>query len=119
MIEFYGVKDVYSESGVDLTLLRRNLQRTVEDRWEHNRRAAGFAWHLSRCAPPNVQRLQGIDDLPPIFHPLCLWQELTRAGVEAVIVGGQAMVIHGAAHVSFDLDVCCPHLPEPEALLRS
>ena len=34
MIEFYGVKEVYSESGIDLTLLRENLERTLEERWE-------------------------------------------------------------------------------------
>src|SRR5947209_14983172 len=36
MIEFYGGYQVYSESGVDLTLLRENLKRTVTERIEQN-----------------------------------------------------------------------------------
>src|SRR5207245_5942378 len=51
MIEFYGVKDVYSESGVDLTLLRQNLQRTIEERWENNRRAVEFCRTLDDANP--------------------------------------------------------------------
>jgi hypothetical protein len=39
MIEFYGGYQVYSESGVDLTLLRRNLKLTVTERWEQHARA--------------------------------------------------------------------------------
>ncbi len=35
-MEFYGVDPVYSESGVDLTLLRKNLALTVTQRWEKN-----------------------------------------------------------------------------------
>ena len=35
-MEFYGVDHVYSESGVDLTLLRKNLALTVTQRWEKN-----------------------------------------------------------------------------------
>lgn len=38
-IEFYGVKDVYSENGVDLTLLRERLKLTVTERWERNSQA--------------------------------------------------------------------------------
>jgi elongation factor P--beta-lysine ligase len=35
-IEFYGGYQVYSESGVDLTLLRERLKLTVTERWEQN-----------------------------------------------------------------------------------
>src|SRR6266550_1385680 len=38
MIEFYGGYEVYSESGVDLTLLRRNLQLSLEERLRNNGR---------------------------------------------------------------------------------
>jgi hypothetical protein len=38
-IEFYGHYQVYSESGIDLTLLRENRKLTVTDRWEQNLRA--------------------------------------------------------------------------------
>ena len=35
-MEFYGIDPVYSESGVDLTLLKKNLKLTVTQRWEKN-----------------------------------------------------------------------------------
>ena len=38
MIEFYGGYEVYSESGVDLTQLRRNLQLSLEERLRNNDR---------------------------------------------------------------------------------
>ena len=38
-IEFYGAYQVYSENGVDLTLLRQNLKLVVTARWEQNLRA--------------------------------------------------------------------------------
>jgi len=42
VIEFYGGYEVYSESGIDLTLLRENLKLTVTERWERNAAAAEF-----------------------------------------------------------------------------
>lgn len=36
---FYGSGIVHSESGVDLSLLRHNLNLTVTERWEQNRQA--------------------------------------------------------------------------------
>jgi len=36
MIKFYGDYEVYSESGVDLTLLRENLRRTPSERLLRN-----------------------------------------------------------------------------------
>jgi hypothetical protein len=50
-IEFHGVSDVYSESGIDLTLLRGNLRRSIEERWENIRRAAEFARALQQSSP--------------------------------------------------------------------
>ncbi len=41
-IEFYGGYQVYSDSGVDLTLLRENLKRTIEERLADNARAHGW-----------------------------------------------------------------------------
>ena len=38
-MEFYGGYKVYSESGVDLTLLRERLKMTVTERWQANGRA--------------------------------------------------------------------------------
>ena len=38
-MEFFGIEQVYSDSGVDLTLLRHNLRLTPTERWEQNFRA--------------------------------------------------------------------------------
>ena len=56
-IEFYGGYQVYSESGVDLTMLRRNLERTVEERWENNRRALAFGNALRDANATRLGRL--------------------------------------------------------------
>ncbi len=48
-IEFYGGYEVYSESGVDLTLLRNNLRRSLEQRWERGHRGRWRpAWQCGR-----------------------------------------------------------------------
>ena len=38
-MEFYGGYEVYSESGIDLTLLREWLKMTVTERFQANARA--------------------------------------------------------------------------------
>ncbi|MGO9114114.1 MAG: hypothetical protein ACLP9L_33275 [Thermoguttaceae bacterium] len=38
-MEFYGGYEVYSESGIDLTLLRERLKMTVTKRFQANARA--------------------------------------------------------------------------------
>ena len=56
MVEFYGGYQVYSDSGVDLTLLKARLALTVTERWEDNSRALEFvealrkAKHVERAA---------------------------------------------------------------------
>ena len=38
-LSFYGVQDVYSDTDIDLTLLRERLKLTVTERWRQNFRA--------------------------------------------------------------------------------
>ncbi len=42
----------------------------------------------------------------PEFRPLELLARLVEGGVDFVIVGGYAMVVHGSAAITRDLDVC-------------
>jgi hypothetical protein len=42
---------------------------------------------------------------PPAFHIEPMLESLRRHGVDFVVVGGAAAVIHGAPHVTFDLDI--------------
>ncbi|MDX6697286.1 MAG: hypothetical protein QOE65_683 [Solirubrobacteraceae bacterium] len=41
----------------------------------------------------------------PEFHPRRLLRELVARGVDFVVVGGMAMVLHGSARVTRDLDL--------------
>lgn len=42
----------------------------------------------------------------PDFNPEALLRRLVARGVDFVIVGGMAMVLHGSARLTRDLDVC-------------
>jgi hypothetical protein len=106
MIEFYGGYQVYSESGVDLTLLRGNLRRSLEERWENQRRAAAFSQMVAYAE--RVHR--GLPARPEYeltrFDPAGLLRHLVSHPVEVVVVGGLAMTTHGSAYVTYDLDLC-------------
>jgi hypothetical protein len=41
-----------------------------------------------------------------VFDPIPLLRQLKAHNVEFIVVGGLAMVTHGSAHVTLDLDVC-------------
>jgi Flp pilus assembly protein TadB len=49
-MEFHGGYQAYSESGIDLTLLREQLKRTVTERWENNARVAAAQEELRGSA---------------------------------------------------------------------
>jgi hypothetical protein len=106
MIEFYGGYQVYSESGVDLTLLRQNLRRSLEERWENNRRGVALArafedaGRASRGQPPRYK--EGAD----MFDPATVLRHLLDHQVEFVVIGGLAMRTHGSAYLTEDLDIC-------------
>jgi predicted nucleotidyltransferase len=104
-IEFYGGYQVYSESGVDLTLLRENLKRTITERMENNRRAAAF---IEGIRPPNVAARN--DPRPRekrfMFDLEAILKTLVEHQVQFVIVGGQAMVALGSDYITKDLDIC-------------
>jgi predicted nucleotidyltransferase len=48
-----------------------------------------------------------------------LLQKLADAGLEFVVVGGFAGVLHGSAYVTDDLDICAVMSPETAAKLRA
>ena len=110
-IEFYGGYQVYSESGVDLTLLRENLKRGIEERLANNVRGARLAYAMEeagrrlRNATPADECKRIVIDASPILHQLAAHQ------VELVVIGGLAMRIHGSAHITDDLDVCYRRTP--------
>jgi len=42
---------------------------------------------------------------------LNLLERLARAGVDFVIVGGFAGVVHGCTYLTEDIDICCDFIP--------
>src|SRR5437879_6578858 len=94
MIEFYGVRDVYSESGVNLTLLRENACLSVEERWENKHQALLFRQVLRTSSategPPNSAPPSRPEDNYTTLL-LCLVQ----VGAEFALVGGMVEAAHG------------------------
>jgi hypothetical protein len=105
-IEFYGGYQVYDENGIDLTLLRRNRERAVEERLMWNARAAALAqafWEAGqryRKSQTTSPWSTTVIDAGPIIH------QLETHHVEYVVIGGLAMVAQGSAHITEDLDLC-------------
>jgi hypothetical protein len=112
-IQFYGGYQVYSESGVDLTLIHAQLQRTVEVRWEGNRRHATLLAEFRRPGQPKPDRRS------LMFDPAAMVQHLKEGQVEFVVIGGLAMIARGSAYVTKDLDVCYNRTPGNIATLAA
>lgn len=106
MIEFYGGYEVYSESGVDLTQLRENLRLTVAERLQSNsgslRSLEAFteASHVRGRNCLSRTRRVGMLDIEGILRQLAAHQ------VDYVLIGGLAMIAHGSAYITKDVDIC-------------
>jgi hypothetical protein len=112
MIEFYGGYQVYSESGVDLTLLRENLNRSPAERLLRNSkgirllRALDEARESERGAMAKSERIPKELDIETLLH------QLGAKRVQYVLVGGLAMRLQGSAHITDDCDICYARTPE-------
>jgi hypothetical protein len=102
-IEFYGGYQVYSESGVDLTLLRENLKRPIEARLKANENQARFI--------RMIRQSNARETAMPILDMLGFLTQLNKHNVEYVVIGGQAMIFQGSAYNTLDLDICYSHSP--------
>ena len=111
MIEFYGGYEVYSESGVDLTLLRGNLRRSIEERWAKNRRAAQGSLALWQSNPYRELLTTHFHRSPIVSDVEALVKLLMSHHVQFVIIGGQAMRALGSAHLTDDTDICYQRTP--------
>jgi hypothetical protein len=118
-IQFYGGYQVYSESGVDLTLLRAQLQRTIEERWENNRGAAAFQDELRQAGEAARNRDGQSRRSIGMFDAAAMVRQLIEQRVEFVVIGGLAMIAHGSAYVTKDLDVCYRRTPANIAALAA
>src|SRR5262245_32814435 len=99
-MEFYGVENVYSESGVDLSLLRSRLRLPVSRRVQSNASIIDFIRSIKDRPPSRICDEQDrlVSDPEPLLQILCL------AGIEFVLVGGLAMLVHGSAYYTYDVD---------------
>jgi hypothetical protein len=100
-MEFYGVQNVYSASGVDLTLLRENMRRHWEIRLQNNSAMVEFSHALRNGMRPTDKK-----EIMAVFDPAELLRQLTTHRVPFVLIGGLAMTAHGSAHITQDLDLC-------------
>jgi len=90
-LEFYGGYQVQSESGVDLTLLKENLRLTPTERWVRHSHAADWLRACGREVMLDAARVL---------------RALADHEVRYVVIGGLAMITHGSAHITHDLDIC-------------
>jgi hypothetical protein len=118
-LEFYGGYPVYSESGVDLTLLRQNLRRSLEERWRDNSRALAFGLALQQSSKVPRGSDGTIERSPVMTDPIALVRLLTAHQVQFVVVGGQAMRAQGSAYITEDLDICYQRTPANLAALAA
>lgn len=118
-IEFYGGYQVYSESGVDLTLLRQNLTRSLEERWENNRRAVAFSGALQDAVRNEAGSGSSTQEEPMTTDAVGIVRALVAHQVEFIVVGGQAMRAHGSAHITEDVDLCYRRTPANIAALAA
>jgi predicted nucleotidyltransferase len=116
-IEFYGGYEVYSESGVDLTLLRGNLRRSIEERLANNRRAAEFGMALWQSNPSRELLKSALNRSLSMTDAGAFLKLLAAHNVQFVLIGGQAMVALGSAHVTYDTDICYQRTPANLAAL--
>jgi hypothetical protein len=106
MIEFYGGYQVYSESGVDLTLLRENLKRPLAQRFDSNARMLAFLEEIGRAGPTPSSQPRDLGRGVPMLDTPAILGQLVQQRVEFVLVGGLAMIAHGSAYVTKGVDVC-------------
>lgn len=110
-IEFYGDYEVYSESGVDLTLLRENLRLSLEERWQKAQRALEFALALQQSGRSQKEIAPSLDRPLDTRETIALVKLLTVHHIPYVIVGGQAMHAHGSTFRTEAIDICYQRTP--------
>jgi len=93
----------YSESGVDLTLLRANLRRSLDDRLRKNARVLANMLAFERECRGTERPGNGATMALEIEQ---LIGTLVSHQVKCILIGGLAMRAHGSAHITEDADFC-------------
>lgn len=110
-IDFYGGYEVYSESGVDLTMLRENLRQSLEERLQKGERALAFALALRESGRSRNESVRSSDWPLSKTEAPALLKRLATRHVQYVIVGSQAMHAHGSTLMSEEIDICYQRTP--------
>ena len=104
---------IYSESGVDLTLLRENLRRPLAARILQNASLVRFGQALRDSGKvPSAKEQPEKGNLMAEFDAPGLLRQLLKEKVDFVLIGGLAMIAQGSAYVTKDLDICYRRTPE-------
>jgi hypothetical protein len=99
------VIEVYKRD-IDRTLLRRNLQKTVEQRFIDAMQLQRWADELRRAGESSESEGEQMTDFAALLRVL------VSGGVEFILVGGAAAVAHGSSRLTQDLDVVYRRTPE-------
>jgi hypothetical protein len=110
-IQFYGGYQVYSESGIDLTLLRQNLEGTVTQRWENNSKSAQSLEGWREAARPIGNARSQTTRKITMLDTEGFLRLLSAHQVEYVVIGGLAMIAHGSAYITKDMDIYYNRMP--------
>src|SRR5438105_3945480 len=102
MIEFYGGYQVYSESGVDLTLLRENLKRSPTERLLKNSKGIRLLRALDEAREGGPGSMAKHEKIPKELDIETLVHQLKAKRVQFVLIGGLAMRLQGSAHITDD-----------------
>jgi len=96
----FGEQD---ENGVDVSLLRENLRRTPTQRVQKQLRVLPFG------------RRHPLTEPQPDFRTILT--ALAEHNVRFVLIGGLAMIAHGSAYLTRDMDLCYARDPDNLAAL--
>ncbi|GEM_PF-3627982 len=103
-----------SPFGIDISGLRGHLLLTPEGRLARMVDAARFAEEGKTATRPDAHRAG------QPFDPLHIWCELVAGGVDFVVAGGWAGVLHGSNYATDDIELLIePSSPNRERLARA
>src|SRR5438128_5261722 len=116
-IQFYGGYQVYSESGVDLTLLRENLKRSVTERLRNNSRGLRRIRAVDDSRLSSIPKQETARGSSVMLHDEEILRLLVEKKIDFVLIGGLAMRAQGSAYLTEDLDICYSRTKDNTAAL--
>lgn len=99
------------EHGIDPTITFHNMfGLTAEERLDGAGRRIRSAQSIARMrgtqSPRAARRVSGENAITEVLDLF------DREGIEYVVIGGAAVILHGSGYVTEDVDLCCRRTPE-------